>query len=334
MARKAEPRRKRSRWEAERQRRNIILVVISLTIVSALGIVGYGYYDTRVKPWHQPIVKVNDTVLDMEYFVKMLRWSGVGQNPYTDVETAQQAAVTMISNELMKQSAEKQFGIVASEESVNGKIREIFSSEITDEDFEQKYREVLRNLAEGRLSEEDLRRLYAEPAVLSRELLNRIGDEEYPVDGLFPHVHIRAILVTGSDNATAVKERWGEDMKQLAVAFSASQYYPTTDNVEWVPRGMESSAFDDYAFGEGANADNLGPISDPIEDSEESGKFWVIQVLGSADRPLSEDHRAALTGEALNEWLDNEKKPGVNEVVNSLEGVDGYERLYWAIDHV
>ncbi len=238
----------------------------------------------------------------------------------------------------MKQGAEKQFGIAASEESINGEIRGVFGSEITDEDFEQKYRVALRNLAGIGLSEEDFRRLWgdsvAEAAVLRRELLSRIGNEEYPMDGLFPHVHVQAILVTGSDNATAVKGRWGEGIKKLVEAFSASQYYPTEDGVEWVPRGIGSSAFDDYAFGEGAKAENLGLISDPIEDGEESGKFWVIQVLGTADRPLGEDHRAELTGEALNEWLDNERKPEVNEVVNYLEGGAGYERIYWALDNI
>jgi hypothetical protein len=337
-ARKGDPKRKRSKWEVERRRRNLVLSIISLAIISAVGIISYGYYVTRIKPWHQPIVRVNDTVFDMEYLVGMLRLWGVGQNPSAGVETAQQRAAEMISYELMKQGAEKQFGIVASQESVEGKIREIFGSEKTDEEYVQEYRDVLKTLADMGLSEADFRRLYgdgvAEPQVLQTELLARFGGERYPADGLFLHMHVQAILVTGSDNATAVKARWNEGVGELSTAFPDSRYYPTKEGVEWLPRGIESTAFDEYVFGEGAGTDRLGLVSDPIEDSDESGKFWVIQVLGRADRPLSEDHRNELTGAAFNEWLDNEKKPEVNEVINYLEGADGYEKIYWALDNV
>ena len=51
-------------------------MVIVVAIVSVLAIVGYGYYDTHVKPWHQAIVRVNDETFDMRYFVKMFRLWG------------------------------------------------------------------------------------------------------------------------------------------------------------------------------------------------------------------------------------------------------------------
>ncbi|MBM4443710.1 MAG: hypothetical protein FJ020_00230 [Chloroflexi bacterium] len=337
-ARKAEPKRRLSKWEAERRRRNLVLAVISLTIVAAVGIIAYGYYATRVRPWHQPIVRVNDTVFDMEYFVGMLRLWGVGQNPSAGVETAQQRAAEMISNELMRQGAAELFGLAVSREAIEGEIREIFGLEVTDADFEQKYRDALKNLAEMGLSQADFHRLYAdslsEPQWLRSQLLARFGEERYPSDGLVPHVHIQAMLVTGSDNATAVKARWSEGITQLSAAFPDARFYPTKEAVEWLPKGIESTAFDDYAFGDASRTENLGLISDPIEDSDESGKLWVIQVLGAEDRPLSEDDRNELTSQALNEWLENEKKPEVNEVVNYLEGGDGYRKIYWALDHV
>lgn len=332
LARIGEPKRRRSKWEMERRRRHIVIVVIALTIVSALALVGYGYYATRIKPWHQPIVKVNDTVCDMNYFVKMLRLSGAGQNPYQDVGLAQSTALAMINYELMRQGAEEQFGVSASEEAVNGKIRELFGSGITDEEFEQKYQGAMESLPEIGVSEGDFKRLGVEPEVIQSELLDRIGDAEYPVSGLFPHAHIQAILVVGSDNATVVKERWSEGIEQLAEDFSASRYYPNTDNVEWVPIGLESSTFDDYVFGKGS--DNLGWISDPIEDSEHSGSYWVVQVLGKEDRPLGEDHRNVLVQQAFDEWLDNEKEPEVNEIINYVGGEAGLGKIDWALDNV
>lgn len=332
LARTGEPKRKPSKWEMERRRRQFVIAVIALTIVSALALVGYGYYATRIKPWHQPIVRVNDTVFDMDYFVKMLRLSGAGQNPYQDVGLAQSTALTLINHELMRQGAQEQFGIVVSEEAVNGKIRELFGSGITDEEFEQTYRGAMEYLADISVSEGDFKRLGVEPEVIQSELLDRIGGADYPVSGLFPHARIQAILVVGSDNATVVKERWSEGIEQLAGDFSASRYYPNTDNVEWVPMGLESSTFDDYVFGEGS--DNLGWISDPIEDSEHSGSYWVVQVLGREDRPLDEEHRNVLVQQAFGEWLDDEKEPEVNAIINYVEGEAGLGKIDWALDNV
>jgi hypothetical protein len=316
----------------ERRRRQIVIVVIALTIVSALALVGYGYYATRIKPWHQPIVRVNDTVFDMNYFVKMLRLSGAGQNPIQDVGLAQSAASTMINYELMRQGAVEQFGVVTGEEAVNGKIRELFGSGMTDEEFEQWYQGAMEDLADRRASEGDFKRLAVEPEVIQSELLDRIGDEAYPVSASFTHARVQAILVVGSDNATVVKERWDEGIEQLAGDFSASRYYPNTDNVEWVPMGLESSTFDEYVFGKAS--DNLGWVSDPIEDSEHSGSYWVVQVLGKEDRPLSEEHRNVLVEQAFDEWLDNEKEPEVNEIINYVEGEAGLGKINWALDNV
>jgi hypothetical protein len=321
----------------ERRRRQIVIVVIALTIVSALALVGYGYYATRIKPWHQPIVRVNDTVFDMNYFVKMLRMEMLlqilaGQNPSLGLGSAQSTAWTMTNHELMRQGAQEQFGIVVSGKAVNGKLRELFGSGITDEEFEEDYQGLMESVAEIGLSEWDFKRLWVEPGVIYSEVLRHIGDEDYPVSGLLPHAHVQAILVVGSENATVAKERWSEGIEQLAGDFSASSYYPNTDNVEWVPMGLESSTFDDYVFGEGS--DNLGWVSDPIEDSEHSGSYWVVQVLGKEDRPLSEEHRNVLVQQAFDEWLDNEKEPEVNEIINYVEGEAGLGKIDWALDNV
>ena len=65
-------------------------------------------YDNRIKPWHQPIVKVNDRVFDMNYFVKMLRLYGAGQqNTSQDLQLAQYLVEIIQGNELVRQKAEE-----------------------------------------------------------------------------------------------------------------------------------------------------------------------------------------------------------------------------------
>ncbi len=104
MSRKLKPKPKLSvakrqppRWQHERNMVLIIWIVIPLAIALALGLVGYWSYDTYVAAWTQPVVKIgnetignatagnvtkgNVTVLDMRYFVKMLRPSWASRSP-------------------------------------------------------------------------------------------------------------------------------------------------------------------------------------------------------------------------------------------------------------
>ena len=70
------PSRPRSKAETEKRRRVLIVLLIVLAVVSSVSVVGYGYYDTSIRPWHERIVKVNGTVIEMRQFVKTLRLCG------------------------------------------------------------------------------------------------------------------------------------------------------------------------------------------------------------------------------------------------------------------
>jgi len=329
---KAEPKRvvtKRqlSRWERERRRRRILQIVILVVIVSVLGMLGYGYYDTRVKPWHQPIVRINDTVFDMNYFVKMLRASGLSST--SDTSSAQSVATAIQDNELMKQGLEKDFGVVISDEAIEEKLQEILSS------YSMTAEELKTNLADVGISVEDFKQMYIEPSLVQSELQQRIGDQDYPADQEFEHVRVQAMLVAGADNATAVRDRWlaGEDFNTLVADYSPSKYYPNTssDNttVEWIPRGIESAAFDEYAFAEGSENST---VSDAIPESEGSENYWLINVLNKEDRALSEAHRDTWVSKAFNDWLNEEKKKGEEE--GRIKSYLDDEKIGWALAHI
>jgi hypothetical protein len=330
LARKEAPRRGRSRWEKEIRQRLIIEAVIVVTIVAALAIVGYGYYDTKIRPWHQPIVRVNDTVFDMRCFVKMLRLYGLDST--SDTSSAESVATTIQYNELMKQGLKKEFGIVISDEAIEEELQEVLSSySMTAEELEE-------NLATVGISKADFKQMYIEPILVQEELQNRIGDEKYPSDVSVPHVLVQAMLVQGEDNAAAVKSRWdaGEEFDQLVDEYSPSESYGETssdsDNVtgEWLPQAIESDAFDEFAFAEGS----VGILSDPIPESEGSENYWVIKVLDKADRLLSDDHRDTLIDELSDEWLEDAENSEENKLVSYLDDEDGLEKISWALDHI
>jgi len=332
LARKGASARGRSRWDREKRWLYIVEAIIVLTIVVVPAIVGYGYYDTRIKPWHQPIVRVNDTVFDMGYFVKVLRMYGLTST--SDPSSAQTYAITIQDNELMKQGLEKDFGVVISDEAIQAKVRGlVVSDNATDEEFQQKYKEVLDYYAKMGVTERDLKQMIVAPILIEEELRQRIGDQDYPADQEFEHVRVQAMLVAGADNATAVRDAWSTDgdFDKLVADYSPSKYYPNTssDNttVEWIPRGIESAAFDDYAFAEGS--ENV-TVSDAIPESEGSENYWLIKVLEKGSRLLSEGNRNTLISNAFDKWLEDAKSAEAEEIVSYLDD----SKIYWALDHI
>ena len=94
------------------------------------------------------VVKVNGRVFDMDYFVKMLRLYGAGQDPSQDYYLAQYAINTIESNELVRQTAEK-YGIYAkdiTDEEIEEEIKTQFGFDPdneSDEEFHQRVEEIL-----------------------------------------------------------------------------------------------------------------------------------------------------------------------------------------------
>jgi len=276
--RKVEPKRRPSRWEREKKRRRILEVIIVVAIIGVVAsgiVVAYGHY---IKPWHQPIVRVNDKVFDMDYFVKMLRLYGAGQNPYQDVELARQVATELIPRyELRRQAAEK-FDIEVSEDEIEEQVRSYFGFDPANEsekDFDQRVEEALK---ESGLSIVDFEQMFIEPMLLETKLREYIGNREYPEDEEYEHVQVQAMLLGTEEEALEVRSKWEDTgFDHLINATASSRYYPD-DSLEWLPQGIESSAFDDFAFGEGSeNIDISAPIFDTTYYTK--GGYWLVMVL-------------------------------------------------------
>ncbi len=337
-----------SKLESEKRRRYLVVLLIVLAVVSSVSIVSYGYYDTKVKPWHQDIVKVNGTVIEMRALVKMMRLYGGASNPSADL--AKYVATALEENELMKQGLENDFPDVdihdiTSAEAIEAKLREMLVSETaTDEEYQEQYEQLLSTLKTMRLTKKDLNELYMKPLLIQEELQKQIGDRDYPAAGQVEHARVQAILVTGLDNATEVRDRWvntanPDEEFQILVSdnspYSLVNNYPEikADNttVEWLPKGIQTTAFDNFTFDREVP---LLTISDPIRDSESSENYWVIKVLERADRPYSESDRHILVSKAFDEWLKAAKESEDNHIVRYLDEKGGAAKLKWAVAHV
>ena len=331
------PSRPRTKTETEKRRRLAIVLVIVVAVLASVAVVGYGYYDTNVRPWNRRILKVNGTVFDMRDFVKALRI-----NSATSADYAEYVISSMEDNEISRQRLKQDFDVVISDEAVQAKLREALvsagriSDNATDDEFEQTCRDVGKALKENLgISLNDYKKLAIEPQLIREELQKQIGDQDYPSTDNFEHAQVQALLVAGADAATVLRDRWGagEDFDTLVDEDSVSESlgHITADNItmEWVAKGIQSEAFDNCTF-----SATPGVVSDPIQDSDSTGSYWLIRVVARESRSLSVSDRDTLVGEAYSKWLEEASDPENNDIHYYLKDEGGTAKLNWALDHV
>jgi len=116
------------RWQRDQNIARFLWIVIPLVIALIVVLVGYWGYDTYVAPWSRAIAQVNDTTLDMDYLVKMVRFYSATTGG--DVDPWQVAHV-IEENELIRQEAAR-LGITVSPDEVTAAIAETFPVQSVD----------------------------------------------------------------------------------------------------------------------------------------------------------------------------------------------------------
>ncbi len=149
---------------------------------------------------------------------------------------------------------------------------------------------------------------YLETVGLSEQSFMDIITQSLLVNGLIlaqstpteaEQVHARHILVTDPDLAADLVKQIGEgaDFAGLAAANSEDTgTAPLGGDLDWFPRGMMVTEFEDAAF-----ALEVGDVSDVVTTTY---GFHIIQVLEKGIQPLSEASRQQLQQMAFIQWLD------------------------------
>jgi parvulin-like peptidyl-prolyl isomerase len=113
-----------SRWQRQRRIQRIIVIAGGIFFALVVGYISYGYYNEQVKPLHQPVVRINDTVFNMDYYVKLLELSTRGQDSTATWTTADELTNIIESTELIKEvSTNLGFGVSAEE--INSELKNL-----------------------------------------------------------------------------------------------------------------------------------------------------------------------------------------------------------------
>ena len=296
-------------------------VIVAVFIALILTIIGAGYYMSEdAKYLRLIILRVDDTSIRMDYFIKIARLAG-STDPLSVLQR-------LTHEQIIKLEAPK-LGIKATPEDVDRELRRIAGGEsgnITESEFKEWYRQQLN---ESKLSNAEYRE-NTRTMILAARLQAYLAAR---VPTIAEQVHLNAIVLETYKEAQQVRERWlkGEKFADLAREWSLDgESAEQGGDIGWMPRGLMPYGFDDITFNLATNnvSDPLPYQSDPYS-TKESSYYLIMVTEKAATRQLDDSALQALRNKALDNWLSQEiQYHKISHSYNSI--VDAWIKYYLA----
>jgi len=263
-----------SLWQRNRRRNRIILSLGIFIIVTALSIIGVGWYTQFYRPLHQIVIMVNDTKFTMQYYLDMLKLYTAGLESSYYYYMAGETVNNIQQNELIRQAA-LELGVQVSTEEVD---QELNSS---DPPLPNDYRELARAW------------------LLENKFKNEYFDLMVPASA--EHRHIMAMMVESQSKVTEVIARLeaGEGFGELTVELSHDSYTRDKEgDLGWLPEGilplfLDTTVVDEYAF-----AAEAGASARSLYDADKFKEvgYWLVEVLEKREETEEYHVRVMLLG--------------------------------------
>jgi Flp pilus assembly protein TadD/parvulin-like peptidyl-prolyl isomerase len=223
---------------------------------------------------HRPVLRINDTVLNIDDFIEGLRRSRIQRaKDLGQMNLILESTIVQMQNEELIRQALDRYGIPSpTEKEIDEEIREMAG--------EENYKKAVKNKEIRRMVESTLRHWKL------RDYLGR--DKILPQE----QAHVRGIWAGTKEEAEEVISRLkrGEDFTHVASKLSQNEASKDKGgDMGWLPRGIWGDEFDRAVF----NTLELGEVSSPIFCTEFAGApeytrggYWVLKPLKSEDRKV------------------------------------------------
>jgi hypothetical protein len=286
-----------------------VAVVVLVAIGATAGIY---YYSTEVAPFQGPIIKVNDTTITIDYFLRRVKYGGLEE----DLLGAMQA---LVEEEVIRQRGPAIVGEVT-EADIDAILRESARGEnesISDVEYDNWYRAQLN---ESQLKEEEFRQMVGTFVTAGR--LQEFLAERTPT--VAEQIHLHWIVMDDYEDALKVSNKIieeGADFGEMARTYSIDETAAeNSGDIGWFPElGLPDQI--QWVF----NLE-VGVASEPVTFGPETSTFGIYLVSEySPAREMDEDMRAIVQASALIVW--------VNETLGNQEvtfhGRDGEAKNHY-----
>ena len=297
------------------ERRNALLLIgaVSLAVGFAIALVAYGYYNDRIAPRHETMLKVGNREFDYAFLERRARAEfGLGTFNARAITQGIAATLALIEREEVVRQTARQSGLSASDAEVDAQIREMLGlkEDASRDDFAARYRDELLRI---HLSPAEYRDI-ALAELLQQKFESQI---EAGIPAQTDFVSLRIIQVETQTEAAAAKARVEKDEygglgTSFGVAASQLSAHASSANggeLGWVPRGALTDEVEQVAF-------SVTGLSDAIE--TDAG-FFLLYVRGTEVRDVSEVDRLNIVQQSLREMLNKTRVEAGSQISASEE---------------
>jgi len=275
----------------DRKGRRTAIIVASVVVVLILIIVGVSLY-MNAAPFRRIIITVDDTTINMDYFLKRTRLAGVDAMNMLE----------QLTNEQLIKIEASQYVAEVSPEDIDQELRIIASGEgetISESEFKEWYRQQLNEID---LSDSEYKEIIA-TSLLAARLQEYLG-ERMPT--IAEQVHLYVVLLSMEE----AEEIWGkqeEDIDELiGEVWQDKESEGAVEDFGWLPRGVLPPGFDEAVF-----SLTIGDVSEPLgylSDYESEEIFYYLLMVSekAAARELDEESLQMLKAQVLDVWLSEE----------------------------
>jgi parvulin-like peptidyl-prolyl isomerase len=294
------------------ERRNTLMLVGGIVgvIVVALILAGYGYYNDKIAPGRETVLRIGDRSWSYDDLVRRTKAITTGDSSklQEDVENA----LKMMRDEELVRQAGRLNGLTLTEEDVLQGFRDRYGLQAGAS------REIIRVNLRNEMSTTGLSLAEIEDMVRAQVLDKRMNarvKEALPAKA--PHVQLGLIQLGTQSQALQLRQTILEEKESFAVVAARDSKHPSKDkagDVGWVPRAALPKEVGDVAFSR-----NDLFLSDVIEN--EAG-FFIIAVRGYEERELTDESKEQIVQQKRAE----EMEKATREVGVAVDLTTGQQR--------
>jgi parvulin-like peptidyl-prolyl isomerase len=282
------------------ERRNTLLLVGGIVAVVAISLLlaGYGYYNEKIAPKRETVLRVGDRSWDVDYLQRRTNAQIINNNlDRAEMQKNIEDTLKQVRDEELVRKVADAEGIKLTEEQMLEAYRTRFGlpAEAKRDLITLNLRSELRETGLSLSEFEDIVKAQALDKIMSDKVRSGLPAKT-------PHVQLGLIQLGAQSQAIQVRKTIFEEKESFAVIAARESSHPSKEkagDVGWVPREALPKEVADVAFGR----DELF-LSDVIEN--EAG-FFIIAVRGKEERDLTEESKEQIVQQKRAEQLEKAK---------------------------
>jgi parvulin-like peptidyl-prolyl isomerase len=269
----------------------MLLAGLGVLVLFALALIGFGYYNDRIKPRGETVFSVGDRDYDYAYLEKRVDADiASGEFQLNDIQTSVANTVLKIQTEELMRLTAREKDVSATDEEIELRMRAELNvpSDAPRERLASALQLELQNTGLSLGEYREIIKSHALEENLREQMKGTVPAEGEQVELLILQTSTRDAAQGALDRINA-----GEEFQDVAQQVSLHSTKTTGGEFGWAPRGLLPKSIEDVIF---ALSGRSQVVEDPLG-------FFVFEVRDKQTRPIDDTLKDRIVTAQLNETV-------------------------------